>query len=97
MTNALFKRLAEAHRKKVTIVVGGQPVDALAGDTLLTALLTTGTQVRESEFGDGPRAGFCLIGACQDCWVELEDGGRVRACGTFVIDGLRVHRKQGTL
>lgn len=92
MTDALFRRLADTDRKRVIIVVDGEPVEALAGDTLLTALLTTGHHLRDSEFGDGPRAGFCLMGACQDCWIDLEAGGRVRACSTFVAEGLRLRR-----
>ena len=63
------------------------------GDTLLTALLAAGAgHLRDSEFGDGPRAGFCLMGACQDCWVVVEGLGRVRACATLAEDGMEVRR-----
>ena len=71
-------------------VIDGRSCEALAGDTLLTALLTNGRRLRSSEFGDGPRAGFCLMGACQDCWVALEDGTRLRACTSFVAEGMRI-------
>lgn len=70
--------------------IDGRPVRALAGDTLLVALLTHGPRVRDSEFGDGSRAGFCLMGACQDCWVWTESGERLRACSTPVREGLAV-------
>jgi hypothetical protein len=46
--------------------------------------------VRDSEFGDGPRAGFCLMGACQDCWVWTPDGDRLRACSTVAEAGMSV-------
>ncbi|MGH6720387.1 MAG: (2Fe-2S)-binding protein [Alphaproteobacteria bacterium] len=85
-----FRRVAEADRPRVTITVDGRPVAALAGDTVLTALLLDGPRVRDSEFGDGPRAGFCLMGACQDCWVALGDGRRVRACTTPVAEGMAI-------
>jgi len=55
---------------------------------LLTALLLAGGHLRQSEFADGPRAGFCLMGACQDCWVTLADGRRFRACTTLAEDGM---------
>src|SRR5262249_59922034 len=83
-----FRRLSETGRKAIAIRVGDRPVEALEGDTLLTALLVAGTHLRQSEFGDGPRAGFCLMGACQDCWVTLTGGGRVRACTTLAEDGM---------
>lgn len=70
--------------------VDGREIAALAGDTLLVALLADGARVRTSEFGDGPRAGFCMMGACQDCWVGTEAGGRLRACTTPVEEGMSV-------
>ncbi len=85
-----FVRVAETDRPAVTIFHNGRPLAALAGDTLLTALLCHGAAIRRSEFGDGMRAGFCNMGACQDCWVALEDGTRVRACTTEVREGMRV-------
>lgn len=83
-------RVAETGRARVPFVLDGVAVEALAGDTLLTAILTQQRYLRDSEFGDGPRAGFCLIGACQDCWVRTEDGTRLRACSTPLREGMRV-------
>ncbi|WP_242662141.1 (2Fe-2S)-binding protein [Teichococcus deserti] len=77
-------------RPSVTLAVDGQVVTALEGDTVLTAVLLHGAALRQSEFGDGPRAGFCLMGACQDCWVWTEQGTRLRACSTPVTAGLRI-------
>jgi predicted molibdopterin-dependent oxidoreductase YjgC len=83
-------RLDETGREAVEVFLDGHPVRGLRGDTLLTLLLLHGTKLRLSDFGDGPRAGFCNMGACQDCWVDLESGERVRACTTYATDGLRV-------
>lgn len=85
-----FVRIAETARARVTFVLDGVEVAALAGDTLLTAILTQQRHVRRSEFSGAPRAGFCLIGACQDCWVRSEDGMRLRACTTPLREGMRV-------
>jgi D-hydroxyproline dehydrogenase subunit gamma len=85
-----FQRLAEKDRQRVAIRIDGRAVEALVGDTLMTAILASQGHLRYSEFGDGPRAGFCLMGACQDCWVRLGDGRRVRACTTLVTKGLAV-------
>ncbi len=83
-----FHRLDETGRKPIAISVGHRRIEALEGDTLLTALLLAGGHLRQSEFGDRPRAGFCLMGACQDCWVSLADGRRLRACTTIAEDGM---------
>jgi predicted molibdopterin-dependent oxidoreductase YjgC len=83
-------RVAETARTRLPFVLDGAPVEALAGDTVLTAILTQQRRLRVSEFGDGPRAGFCLIGACQDCWVREESGARLRACSTPLRAGMRI-------
>jgi predicted molibdopterin-dependent oxidoreductase YjgC len=87
---AQFVRVAETQRDPLSFFIDGRKVTALQGDTLLTAVLMQQRSVRESEFSGAPRAGFCLIGACQDCWMRTEEGQRVRACSTFVTEGMRV-------
>ena len=89
-SSSRFIRLAELDRAPVELRIDGQAASALQGDTLLVALLQHGRRVRDSEFGDGPRAGFCLMGACQDCWVWTEAGQRLRACSTPVEAGMAV-------
>ena len=89
-----FLQLAETDRAAVAFVVDGGLVHGLEGDTLLTAMLRAGAHLRESEFGDGRRSGFCLMGACQDCWVWTEAGGRLRACSTVLTEGLRIVTRQ---
>jgi NADH dehydrogenase/NADH:ubiquinone oxidoreductase subunit G len=86
----LFQRVGEGGRAIVRLQVDGAPIEALDGDTLLVALLVNGSEVRTSEFGDGPRSGFCLMGACQDCWVWTAEGSRLRACYTPVAEGMRI-------
>lgn len=85
-----FVRLAETDRPAVEVVIDGRSAEALEGDTLLTALLTSGLTLRRSEFGGIKRAGFCLMSACQDCWVWTRDGARLRACTTRVAAGLDI-------
>ncbi|MDF0733015.1 (2Fe-2S)-binding protein [Pseudomonas entomophila] len=92
---ALFKRLAERQRPVLDFTLDGEPASGLLGDTLLTAVLTCGQHLRGSDFGAEPRAGFCLMGACQDCWVRLGDGRRVRACATPLEAGQQVLREPG--
>jgi len=86
-------RLRDASRPRITLTLEGQAIEAQQGDTLLTALLAGNAgHLRDSEFGDGHRAGFCLMGACQDCWVVVEGVGRVRACATLAAQGMEVRR-----
>jgi NADH dehydrogenase/NADH:ubiquinone oxidoreductase subunit G len=90
MAAGQFVRLTESERTAITIYLDGEPLAALQGDTVLTALLNHDHKVRLSEFGNGPRAGFCLTGACQDCWVSEESGKRLRACTTMARESMRL-------
>lgn len=96
---ARFRRLVETDRPSVKLTIDGVEVSALAGDTLMVAMLTHGDALRSSEFAsleptDGRRAGFCLMGACQDCWVWTAQGARLRACSTPVKSGMDISTHQ---
>lgn len=87
---AQLKRLKEKDREVISFYIDGQLVEAYEGDTIMTAMLTHGKQLRRNEFSHLPRAGFCMMGACQDCWVVFEHGEKVRACSTFVKAGMHI-------
>ncbi|WP_207101308.1 (2Fe-2S)-binding protein [Paracoccus shandongensis] len=89
MTGQLV-RLAETDRAPVAFRLDGRDMTGLQGDTVLTAILTGADSLRPAEFGPERRAGFCLMGACQDCWIWAEDGVRLRACSTPLAPGMRL-------
>ena len=47
----------------------------------LTAILMQADSLSKNEFSGEARAGFCQMGACQDCWVSLADGTRTSFAG----------------
>ncbi|PRD44720.1 ferredoxin [Phyllobacterium phragmitis] len=86
----LFHRISRHDHAPVPFTVDGNPCVGREGDTLLTAILSAGIAVRSSEFSGSPRAGFCQMGACQDCWVTLANGERTRACTTRLTAGMQI-------
>src|SRR5256714_5652665 len=72
------------------ILIDGAEVTAYVGESVLVAVLTARNALRQHEVDDEARAGFCLMGACQDCWVWLADRARVRACTTAVSEGMSI-------
>ena len=74
----------------VRILIDGVEVTAYAGESVLVAVLAARNALRQHEFSDETRAGFCLMGACQDCWIWLADHTRVRACTTAVSEGMSI-------
>ena len=87
---ALLKRLARHKLSPVAFTLNGEACSGRAGDTVLTAILTQTDRLRLSDFSGAPRAGFCQMGACQDCWVVTGDGKRIRACSTALEAGMNL-------
>ena len=88
-------RVAEQARLPVAFMLDGRPATALEGDTVLTAILLTAGHLRRNEFSGQPRAGFCMMGACQDCWVQTVSGEKLRACSTFIREGMQLLTETG--
>ncbi len=84
------KRLSELDREVVSLHIDGTAVKALAGDTILTAILLSTGQTGTDAFNHTNQAGFCLMGACQSCWVWTAEGQRLRACDTQVQEGFQI-------
>lgn len=89
MTKGRIHRLMGAGAS-VPFHLDGSAVAGVAGDTVLTAILSVRPALRQAEFGAEMRAGFCLMGACQDCWVWQEGGPRLRACSTPLVPDMRL-------
>ena len=97
---AIFKRIIESDRPTVSMFIDDKPVLAYAGDTVLTAILTQRDHIRHSDVGGlnvvgtsqgvDVRAGFCLMGACHDCWVRSAEGPGLRACSVLVRENMHI-------
>lgn len=84
------QRLTPPESQQVGIQVDGLRVFARRGETVLLALNAALGHVRNFEFCDERRAGFCFMGACQDCWVWTAAGERIRACTSLVEQGMKL-------
>ncbi len=86
----LLHRVLPRRTPRVIIHIDGTPVAAHAGESVLLAVLAHGARLRLHEVDGAPRAGFCLMAACQDCWIWTAQGARLRACTTPVAEGMAV-------
>lgn len=89
MSGPRLLRVADQDRRLIEITVDGWAMSAMEGDTILVAILAQRSYLRDAA-GEPLGAGFCLMGACQDCWVWQEDGKRIRACTTYAEPGMRI-------
>lgn len=87
---ALFHRIYRQDHARIGFFIDGFSAEGRAGDSVLMAILSQADALLRAEFSGSPRAGFCQMGACQDCWVTLESGERLRACTTPLAEGMRI-------
>jgi thioredoxin reductase/bacterioferritin-associated ferredoxin len=92
----MFRRLTEASRPALTIVIDGACVQARPGDSVAAAMLATGHLIsRRAGASGAPRAPFCLMGACFECCVTVDGVGNRQGCMVEVREGMRIETGQG--
>ena len=74
----------------VELTVDGRPLRAPEGQSLAAALLAAGRSALRDSPSGRPRGVYCGIGVCQECRVNVDGRGVVRACVTPVTGGMRV-------
>jgi D-hydroxyproline dehydrogenase subunit gamma len=80
----------------VTITIDGEPLECLAGLTLVAAMYLDGRRImRTSPRDKQQRSVFCGMGVCYDCLVKVDGRANVRACQTVVSHGMQVQIQQG--
>jgi hypothetical protein len=93
----MFKRLPpEPAAGGVTIVIGGVPHTARAGDSVAAAMLAAGVDhCRTTPVSGAPRAPYCMMGVCFDCLVVVDGVGNRQGCLTRVREGMRIEIQRG--
>lgn len=79
----------------VTVTVDGRRVPAYLGETVATVLFAEGSVETRTTLGGAPRGVFCGMGTCFDCLVVVDDVPNVRACMTWVREGMRIAHQRG--
>ena len=83
-------------KKKVTLYYNGEPIEALEGEPIASALMNAGIRVfRTTAKRHEPRGLFCGIGQCTDCMMTVNGVPNIRTCITPVEDGMTVETQDG--
>lgn len=81
---------------RVTLMVDGEPVEAIEGEPIATALLAAGRRAfRRTTQRNEPRGVFCALGRCTDCVMIVDGQPNVRTCVTPASDGMIVETQIG--
>lgn len=78
--------------EEISFEFDGKSYPGYAGESIAAALLRAGvTHLRDAPNTNTPRGMFCVMGACQECVVEI-DGRKVEACRTELTKDLKIER-----
>lgn len=80
----------------VTFTFDGADISGRRGEPVAAALLAAGVRVFRTmpRFGDA-RGGYCMVGRCSDCLVEIDGVPGMRSCVTPVSAGMAVRTQFG--
>ena len=79
----------------VTVTIDGVPVRAHLGESVAAVLLAEGSPATRVTTRGAPRGIFCGMGVCFDCLVVLDGRPNVRACMSWVRDGMDIRHQDG--
>jgi D-hydroxyproline dehydrogenase subunit gamma len=92
----MFRKLPDAIRQTVNVLVEGQPVSVNAGESVAAAALLAGIgSTRNSAVSGEPRAPYCMMGVCFECLMVIDGVASRQACLVPVREGMRIARQDG--
>jgi hypothetical protein len=80
----------------VAFTVDGRALTGRIGEPILAALLAAGVRVCRMMPQTGEaRGGYCFVGRCADCLMQVDGEPNVRTCVTPLNAGMRVETQHG--
>lgn len=73
------------------ITVDGKQIEAYEGETIAAAMIAAGIYTfRHTRKNKDPRSVYCGMGSCMECLVTVNGMPSMRACETFVAEGMQI-------
>ena len=90
----MFHRLDASDEASIEVEVEGRVVSMRPGESAAAAALLAGLPAnRISPVTHAPRAAYCLMGACFECLMVIDDIPSRQACLVPVRPGMRIRRQ----
>lgn len=87
----MFRSIAPINTPRIAISIDGRQHQALRGATVADALLEAGiVSFRAHPVTGEARGPYCLMGACFECLVTIDDAAARQACLVQVAPGMRI-------
>ena len=90
----MFNRLPNIIRKPIIFYFDNEPIEALEGDTIASALLSAGVvEFRKSALSHNKRGPYCLMGTCFECLLEVDGVTQQQTCLLYTSPSPRDKRQ----
>ena len=77
----MLKRYGKSRGKSVTLWFEDKPVQAVEGESVAAALLTSGVKyLSHSQVSAKPRTPYCWMGSCYECLLEIDGEQNQQSC-----------------
>ena len=87
----MFVRIADGESERVAVLIDGAPFEGRQGDSIATVLLLIGKIGCRRSFVSGePRGPYCMMGACFECLVRVDEIDGLQACMIPIRGGMRI-------
>jgi len=93
----MFKTInQEVVQETVQITFEGKSLRVRKGKTVMASVMTADLEhTRTTAISHSKRSGYCQMGVCFDCLMEIDGIPNQQACMIEVRDGMVVNRQQG--
>jgi hypothetical protein len=97
LTEPLFRPIrAAATERLVEIEFNGVPLAVPGQGSVAAALLAAGAlRFRSTPVSGAPRAPYCMMGVCFECFLEIDGVANRQACLVPVRPGMNIRSQEG--
>ena len=93
----MFRRLTDLKRNEVILYFEDREIRALQGDTVAAALLLNEYSSFKNNLVSGsPRSPYCMMGACFECLVDVDQMQSLQSCQVIVKNNMQVKRHKAS-
>ena len=91
----MYESKFQPEKPLVTIEFEGTPLQVPEGISVAAAILGHAGKCdcRSSFISGEKRSGFCFMGVCHECFVEIDGRPNQQGCVTLVRPGMRIRRQ----
>jgi len=92
----MFRKRPDASVPTVLVTVEGIDLRVPEGVSAAAAMLLAGlASTRETPVTGAPRAPYCLMGICFECFAEIDGLPNRQSCMVTVAPGMAIRRQHG--